>query len=307
MPGRLRRRKGDDSPQAAQFTRLRRPLLAAPAAPLREDEDSLRRYLEEIGRFPLLTPEDEVALAQRVERGDPEARRRFIEANLRLVVFVAKGFAGRGLPLLDLIQEGNLGLIRAVEKFDWRRGYRFSGYAMWWITQAIARAIANKARTIRLPVHVSDLIRAATAASLRLSQRLGREPTVEELAQALGLPAERVRELLWLQREPVSLDTPVNDEEDTSLGELLAAEDASLEDGAALVELRLLLEEVLGVLTPRQRHVIMRRFGLGEGPPRTLQEIGREMGLTRERVRQIEAAALGILRRRSERLRGVVA
>jgi RNA polymerase primary sigma factor len=178
---------------------------------------------------------------------------------------------------------------------------------MWWITQAIARAIANKARTIRLPVHVSDLIRRQTAASQRLAQRLGREPTVEELARALDLPPARVRELTWLQREPVSLETPVNDEEDTSLGELLAAEGASLEDGAALVELRLMLEEVLEVLTPRQRQVIRRRFGLGEERPRTLQEIGREMGLTRERVRQIEAAALGVLRRRSERLRGVVA
>ncbi|MDR7428361.1 MAG: sigma-70 family RNA polymerase sigma factor [Armatimonadota bacterium] len=307
MPGRTRRSGSGVSPQSKKFTRLRRPLLATPATPLREDDDSLRRYLEEIGRFPLLTEHEEVALAQRVERGDPEARRRFIEANLRLVVFVAKGFAGRGLPLLDLIQEGNLGLIRAVEKFDWRKGYRFSGYAMWWITQAIARAIANKARAIRLPVHVSDLIRRQTAASHRLAQHLGREPTVEELAQALGLPAARVRELTWLQREPVSLETPVNDEEDTSLGELLAGEDASLEEGAALVELRLLLEEALGALTPRQRQVIRRRFGLGEDRPRTLQEIGREMGLTRERVRQIEAAALGILRRRSEWLRGVVA
>lgn len=297
--------------------------------------DPVRMYLKEIGKVPLLTAREEVDLAKKIEAGEEasaklrekgdklsreelralrrqerigqEAKRKLVEANLRLVVSIAKRYVGRGMLFLDLIQEGNLGLIRAVEKFDWRKGYRFSGYAMWWITQAIARAIANKARTIRLPVHVSELIRRQTAASQRLAQRLGREPTVEELARALDLPPARVRELTWLQREPVSLETPVNDEEDTSLGELLAAEGASLEDGAALVELRLMLEEVLEVLTPRQRQVIRRRFGLGEERPRTLQEIGREMGLTRERVRQIEAAALGVLRRRSERLRGVVA
>lgn len=263
----------------------------------RGDADPVRTYLEQLGRVPLLTAEQEVTLAQRIERGDEEARRHFIEANLRMVVSIARNFVGRGMPFLDLVQEGNIGLTRAVDKFDWRKGYKFSTYAIWWITQAIARALANQARTIRLPVHVVDVIHRYYWATQQLAQRLGREPTLEELAEAMAVPAARVQQIVRTDHEPVSLDQPVGEDEDTPLGHLLIDEHSlDPEDAASLAMLRVQIEGLLGHLPLRERVVIRLRFGLDGGRPRTLEEIGQRLGLTRERIRQLEAQALEKLR-----------
>ncbi|MDQ7820596.1 MAG: sigma-70 family RNA polymerase sigma factor [Armatimonadota bacterium] len=262
-------------------------------------DDPVRLYLSEIGRVPLLTREEEVALARRAAAGDPEARRRLIEANLRLVVSVAKKYAGRGMDLMDLVQEGNRGLMRAVEKFDWRRGYKFSTYATWWIRQAITRALADQSRTIRLPVHVIETRNRILRAARALAQRLGHEPTPAELAQAVRIPAARVEEILRAGQELASLDAPTDDEGDSHLQDFVADPDSlDPEEIAARASLRQQLEEVLDTLTPRERLVLRRRFGLSGEGPQTLEQVGRELGVTRERVRQIEARALRKLRHR---------
>ncbi len=254
--------------------------------------DLVRLYLEEVGRIPLLTSAEEVALAQRVEHGDEPARRRLIEANLRLVVSVAKKYAGRGLPFLDLVQEGNLGLLRAVEKFDWRRGYRFGTYATWWIRHGIVRGLAGQARTIRLPVSVGGILTRFAQASRALSEQLGREPTPEEIGKAMGLQAERVRRIMAIPRQPVSLEAPTG-EEAGALRDVVADQEALTPEYIVFAALlREHLEAVLRVLTPREREVIRLRFGLDGGRPRTLAEVGRALAVTRERIRQIEAGAL---------------
>lgn len=268
--------------------------------------DAVGAYLKEIGRIPLLTREQEVALARRAEAGDQDARRRLIEANLRLVVSVAKRHMGRGLDLLDLVQEGNRGLIRAVEKFDWRRGFKFSTYATWWIRQAITRAIAEQARTIRVPVHVSEKYGKIRAASRRLVQERGRDPMPEDLARLTQMPADEVGAILRAMQDPVSLDAPVGEAGESALRELL--EDTSIpspDDAAAATLLKGQISAALDSLTPRERRVLTLRFGLGGRRPHTLLEVGREFGLTRERIRQIERNALRKLRQseRAGRLR----
>ena len=295
----------------AQTTRSRPPSdlrdLDEPPSPT--SHNSIRLYLEEIGKIPLLTAAEEIELAQRIERGDGPAKQRFIEANLRLVVFVAKKYLRPDRSLLDLIQEGNLGLIRAVEKFDWRKGFKFSGYATWWISQAIARAMANQGRTIRIPVHVVELMKKRAAVSRELGQRLGREPTLEEVSKAMGLPLTRLREIASIDQEPLSLEMTIGDGDDTRLGELIEEQHPHVpEDAAFLAQLQAQLDREMDVLTPREREVLRRRFGLNGEHPRTLEQVGRELGVTRERVRQIEAKALDLLRRhRSDRLRHFVA
>ncbi len=250
-------------------------------------------YLEEIGKIPLLTPKEEVALARRVEQGDAEAKRRFTEANLRLVVSVAKKYLGRGLPLLDLVQEGNRGLIRAVEKFDWRRGYRFSTYATWWIRQAIIRALADQSRTIRIPVSTGEAASRLSRVSLVLAQRLGREPTLQEIGREMGLSVDRVRQLLELPKQPTSLEAPVGEEEETYVRNFIANQEARTpEEAIALSMLRDQVKGLLTTLTPRERKVVRLRFGLDGGRPQTLEEVGRTLKVTRERVRQIEKGAL---------------
>jgi len=269
-------------------------------------DDPVRMYLKEIGRIPLLTPEEEIELAKRMEQGDEEAKRRLIEANLRLVVSIAKRYVGRGMLFLDLIQEGNLGLIKAVEKFDYRKGYKFSTYATWWIRQAITRAIADQARTIRIPVHMVETINKLIRVSRNLLQELGREPTPEEIAKEMDIPVERVREIMKIAQEPVSLETPIGEEEDSHLGDFIEDEDAlAPADAASYMLLREQLEEVLESLTPRERKVLRLRFGLDDGRSRTLEEVGQEFGVTRERIRQIEAKALRKLRHpsRSKKLK----
>ena len=260
-------------------------------------EDPVRMYLKEIGKVPLLSAEEEIELAKRMELGDQEAKKRLAEANLRLVVSIAKRYVGRGMLFLDLIQEGNLGLIKAVEKFDYRKGYKFSTYATWWIRQAITRAIADKARTIRIPVHMVETINKLIRVSRQLLQELGREPTPEEIAAEMNMPVERVREILKISQEPVSLETPIGEEEDSHLGDFIQDDNVPVPaDAAAFTLLKEQLEEVLGTLTEREQKVLTLRFGLEDGRARTLEEVGKEFNVTRERIRQIEAKALRKLR-----------
>ncbi len=260
-------------------------------------DDPVRMYLKEIGRVPLLSAEEEVALAKRMENGDEEAQKRLAEANLRLVVSIAKRYVGRGMLFLDLIQEGNLGLIKAVEKFDYNKGYKFSTYATWWIRQAITRAIADQARTIRIPVHMVETINKLIRVSRQLLQQLGREPLPEEIGKAMGIQVERVREIMKIAQEPVSLETPIGEEEDSHLGDFIEDQDAPAPaDAASFLLLKEQLEEVLGTLTEREQNVLRLRFGLDDGRARTLEEVGQNFGVTRERIRQIEAKALRKLR-----------
>ena len=260
-------------------------------------EDPVRMYLKEIGKVPLLSAEEEIELAKRMELGDQETKKRLAEANLRLVVSIAKRYVGRGMLFLDLIQEGNLGLIKAVEKFDYRKGYKFSTYATWWIRQAITRAIADQARTIRIPVHMVETINKLIRVSRQLLQELGREPTPEEIAAEMNMPVERVREILKISQEPVSLETPIGEEEDSHLGDFIQDDNVPVPaDAAAFTLLKEQLEEVLGTLTEREQKVLTLRFGLEDGRARTLEEVGREFNVTRERIRQIEAKALRKLR-----------
>jgi len=269
-------------------------------------DDPVRMYLKEIGRVPLLSAEEEIQLAKRMEEGDEEAKRRLAEANLRLVVSIAKRYVGRGMLFLDLIQEGNLGLIKAVEKFDYIKGFKFSTYATWWIRQAITRAIADQARTIRIPVHMVETINKLIRVSRQLLQELGREPAPEEIAKVMDIPVERVREIMKIAQEPVSLETPIGEEEDSHLGDFIPDEDAPAPaEAASFILLKEQLEEVLETLTPREEKVLRLRFGLDDGRTRTLEEVGQEFGVTRERIRQIEAKALRKLRHpsRSKKLK----
>lgn len=260
-------------------------------------EDPVRMYLKEIGKVPLLSAEEEIELAKRMELGDQESKKRLAEANLRLVVSIAKRYVGRGMLFLDLIQEGNLGLIKAVEKFDYRKGYKFSTYATWWIRQAITRAIADQARTIRIPVHMVETINKLIRVSRQLLQELGREPTPEEIAEEMNMPVERVREILKISQEPVSLETPIGEEEDSHLGDFIQDDNVPVPaDAAAFTLLKEQLVEVLGTLTEREQKVLRLRFGLDDGRARTLEEVGKEFNVTRERIRQIEAKALRKLR-----------
>ena len=260
-------------------------------------DDPVRMYLKEIGKVPLLTTEQEITLAKRMGEGDEEAKKELAEANLRLVVSIAKRYVGRGMQFLDLIQEGNLGLIKAVEKFDYTKGYKFSTYATWWIRQAITRAIADQARTIRIPVHMVETINRLLRAQRQLVQDLGREPTLEELSKYMDLPVARVREIQKISQEPVSLETPIGEEDDSHLGDFIQDENMPIPmDAAAFTLLREQLIEVLGSLTEREQKVLRLRFGLDDGRARTLEEVGKEFSVTRERIRQIEAKALRKLR-----------
>ena len=260
-------------------------------------DDPVRMYLKEIGKVPLLTAEEEIELAKKMEQGDQEAKKRLAEANLRLVVSIAKRYVGRGMLFLDLIQEGNLGLIKAVEKFDYRKGYKFSTYATWWIRQAITRAIADQARTIRIPVHMVETINKLIRVSRQLLQELGREPTPEEIAEEMDMPVERVREILKISQEPVSLETPIGEEEDSHLGDFIQDDNVPVPaDAATFTLLKEQLDEVLSTLTEREQKVLILRFGLEDGRARTLEEVGKEFNVTRERIRQIEAKALRKLR-----------
>ena len=269
-------------------------------------EDPVRMYLKEIGKVSLLTADEEIELAKRMEQGDEEAKKRLAEANLRLVVSIAKRYVGRGMLFLDLIQEGNLGLIKAVEKFDYRKGYKFSTYATWWIRQAITRAIADQARTIRIPVHMVETINKLIRVSRQLLQELGREPTPEEIAEEMDMNVERVREILKISQEPVSLETPIGEEEDSHLGDFIQDDNVPVPaDAAAFTLLKEQLIEVLGTLTEREQKVLRLRFGMNDGRARTLEEVGKEFDVTRERIRQIEAKALRKLKHpsRSRKLR----
>ncbi len=269
-------------------------------------DDPVRMYLKEIGKVPLLSPEEEIELATRMSQGDEEAKHRMTEANLRLVVSIAKRYVGRGMLFLDLIQEGNLGLIKAVEKFDYTKGYKFSTYATWWIRQAITRAIADQARTIRIPVHMVETINKTIRVSRQLLQELGHDPSAEEIAREMDIPVEKVRDILKIAQEPVSLETPIGEEEDSHLGDFIPDEDASEPSEAASFSLlREQLEEVLDTLAPREKKVLELRFGIVDGRTRTLEEVGKEFNVTRERIRQIEAKALRKLRHpsRSKKLR----
>ena len=260
-------------------------------------EDPVRMYLKEIGKVPLLSAEEEIELAKKMEQGDENAKKRLAEANLRLVVSIAKRYVGRGMLFLDLIQEGNLGLIKAVEKFDYRKGYKFSTYATWWIRQAITRAIADQARTIRIPVHMVETINKLIRVSRQLLQELGREPTPEEIAEEMDMPVDCVREILKISQEPVSLETPIGEEEDSHLGDFIQDDNVPVPaDAAAFTLLKEQLVEVLGTLTEREQKVLRLRFGLDDGRARTLEEVGKEFNVTRERIRQIEAKALRKLR-----------
>jgi len=265
-----------------------------------DTDDPVRMYLKEIGKVPLLTAEEEIDLAKRMEVGDEDAKKRLAEANLRLVVSIAKRYVGRGLLFLDLIQEGNLGLIKAVEKFDYRKGYKFSTYATWWIRQAITRAIADQARTIRIPVHMVETINKLIRVSRQLLQEYGREPTPEEIADYMKMDVSRVREILKISQEPVSLETPIGEEEDSHLGDFIPDENVPIPvEAATQTLLKEQLNEVLGTLTEREERVLRLRFGMDDGKARTLEEVGKEFNVTRERIRQIEAKALRKLRQRS--------
>ena len=269
-------------------------------------EDPVRMYLKEIGKVTLLNAEREIELAKRMEEGDEEAKKELAEANLRLVGSIAKRYVGRGMLFLDLIQEGNLGLIKAVEKFDYRKGYKFSTYATWWIRQAITRAIADQARTIRIPVHMVETINKLIRVSRQLLQELGREPTPEEIAEEMKLPVERVREILKISQEPVSLETPIGEEEDSHLGDFIEDDKTQTPgDSVTFIMLKEQLLSVLDTLTPREEKVLRLRYGIDDGKPRTLEEVGREFNVTRERIRQIEAKALRKLRHpsRSKKLK----
>ncbi len=269
-------------------------------------DDPVKIYLKEIGRVPLLSPEEEIELAQRMSQGDPYAKKRLSEANLRLVVSIAKRYVGRGMQFLDLIQEGNLGLIKAVEKFDYTKGYKFSTYATWWIRQAITRAIADQARTIRIPVHMVETITKVKKVSSTLLHKNGREATAEEIAEELKLPLDRVREIIRISQDPVSLETPIGEEEDSHLGDFIPDEEAPAPaEAASLTLLKEQLDEVLNTLTEREGKVLRLRFGLEDGRQRTLEEVGKEFNVTRERIRQIEAKALRKLRHpsRSKKLK----
>jgi RNA polymerase primary sigma factor len=269
-------------------------------------DDPVRMYLKEIGKVPLLSADEEINLAQKMEEGDIEAKRRLAEANLRLVVSIAKRYVGRGMQFLDLIQEGNLGLIKAVEKFDYRRGYKFSTYATWWIRQAITRAIADQARTIRIPVHMVETINKLIRVSRQLLQELGREPQPDEIAKEIGMSVDKVREIMKISQEPVSLETPIGEEEDSHLGDFIPDDDAPAPaEAAAFTLLKEQLIDVLDTLTAREEKVLRLRFGLDDGRARTLEEVGKEFNVTRERIRQIEAKALRKLRHpsRSKKLK----
>lgn len=269
-------------------------------------DDPVRMYLKEIGKIPLLTANEEIELAKAIEEGDDESKRKLAEANLRLVVSIAKRYVGRGMLFLDLIQEGNLGLIKAVEKFDYQKGFKFSTYATWWIRQAITRAIADQARTIRIPVHMVETINKLIRVSRQLLQELGREPLPEEIAEEMGLSEDKVRDILKIAQEPVSLETPIGEEEDSHLGDFIPDDDAlAPAEAAAFTMLREQLVDVLDTLTPREEKVLRLRFGLDDGRVRTLEEVGREFNVTRERIRQIEAKALRKLRHpsRSKKLK----
>ena len=269
-------------------------------------DDPVRMYLKEIGKVPLLSSDEEIELAKRIELGDEEAKQKLAEANLRLVVSIAKRYVGRGMQFLDLIQEGNLGLIKAVEKFDYKKGYKFSTYATWWIRQAITRAIADQARTIRIPVHMVETINRLIRVSRQLLQDLGREPTAEEIAAKMDMPVDRVREIMKISQEPVSLETPIGEEEDSHLGDFIQDDHVAVPaDAAAFTLLHEQLMEVLDTLTEREQKVLKLRFGLVDGRPRTLEEVGKEFNVNRERIRQIEAKALRKLRHpsRSKKLK----
>ncbi len=269
-------------------------------------EDPVRMYLKEIGKVPLLSQEEEIELARRMEAGDESARERLAEANLRLVVSIAKRYVGRGMQFLDLIQEGNLGLIKAVEKYDYSKGFKFSTYATWWIRQAITRSIADQARTIRIPVHMVETINRLIRTSRQLLQEMGREPSAEEIAEEMSMPADRVREILKISQEPVSMETPIGEEEDSHLGDFIQDEHVQVPaDAATYTLLHEQLMEVLDTLTDREQKVLRLRFGLDDGRPRTLEEVGKEFNVTRERIRQIEAKALRKLRHpsRSKKLK----
>ena len=269
-------------------------------------DDPVRMYLKEIGKVSLLSADAEIELAMKMAQGDKEAKRKMAEANLRLVVSIAKRYVGRGMLFLDLIQEGNLGLIKAVEKFDYTKGYKFSTYATWWIRQAITRAIADQARTIRIPVHMVETINKVMRISRQLLQELGHDPSPEEIAADMGMPVEKVREILKIAQEPVSLETPIGEEEDSHLGDFIPDEDASEPaEAASFTLLKEQLSEVLGTLTPREEKVLRLRFGIEDGRTRTLEEVGKEFNVTRERIRQIEAKALRKLRHpsRSKKLK----
>ncbi len=269
-------------------------------------DDPVKVYLKEIGHVPLLTPEEEIELAIRIRDNDEAAKSRLAEANLRLVVSIAKRYVGRGMQFLDLIQEGNLGLIKAVDKFDYEKGFKFSTYATWWIRQAITRAIADQARTIRIPVHMVETINKVKKTNSQLLHKIGRDPSAEEIAKELDMPVDKVREILRVAQEPVSLETPIGEEEDSHLGDFIPDDDAlAPADAASNILLKESLDDVLKTLTPREEKVIMLRFGLADGHPRTLEEVGKEFNVTRERIRQIEAKALRKLRHpsRSKKLR----
>lgn len=287
------------------FQDLEKEIEALTRASSETVSDPVRMYLKEIGRVPLLKFEDEIYLAKRYEKGDLEAKRKLTESNLRLVVSIAKKYIGRGMSLLDLIQEGNQGLIRAVEKYDWRKGFKFSTYATWWIRQAITRAIADQARTIRIPVHMVETINRYIRVSRRLMQELGREPTPEEVAKVMQIDVEKVHEIIKVSQEPTSLETPVGDEEDSHLGDFISDPGPSPYEQTSRQLLKEHMDEVLSTLSDRERKVLILRFGLEDGKPRTLEEVGSQFGVTRERIRQIEAKALRKLRHpsRSKKLR----